>query len=67
VVDQEEGGNSSGILMVPVRGDENGEGEAIVCDHCRRGRGGGGEAAPRCRGWTTQRRVARRLKSDDRR
>jgi hypothetical protein len=54
VVDQEEGGNSGGILMVPVRGDENGEGEAIVCDHCRRGRGGGGEAAPRCRGWTTQ-------------
>jgi hypothetical protein len=27
---------------------ENGEGEAMGCDRFQRGRGGGGEAAPRC-------------------
>jgi hypothetical protein len=53
VGDQGEGGNSGGILMTPVTGDGNGEGETMGCDNCRRGRGGGGEAAPRCRGRMT--------------
>jgi hypothetical protein len=60
---QGEGGNSGGILMTPVTGDGNGEGETMGCDNCRRGRGGGGEAAPRCRGRMTQRRAARWLES----
>jgi hypothetical protein len=34
--------------MMPITGDENGEGEVIGCGHFWRGRGGGGEAAPRC-------------------
>jgi hypothetical protein len=44
---QGEGGNGGGILIAPVRGDGNGEGEAMVCDHCQRG---GCEVAPRCWG-----------------
>jgi hypothetical protein len=32
--------------MVSVTRDENGEGEAMGCDHFQRRRGGGGEAAP---------------------
>jgi hypothetical protein len=34
--------------MMPITGDGNGEGEVIGCSHFWRGRGGGGEAAPRC-------------------
>jgi hypothetical protein len=33
--------------MAPIKGDGNGEGEAMGCDHFFRGRGGG-EAAPQC-------------------
>jgi hypothetical protein len=45
--------------MAPIMGDENGEGEAMGCDHFWRGRGGGGEIAPRCRRRTTHRRATR--------
>jgi hypothetical protein len=34
--------------MAPVTRDENWEGEAMGCDRFWRGRGGGGEEAPRC-------------------
>jgi hypothetical protein len=44
--------------MAPVTGDENGEGDVMGCGHFRRGRGGGGEAAPRCGRQTAQRRAA---------
>jgi hypothetical protein len=50
---QGEGGNSGGILVAPITGGGNREGEAVGCDHFQRGRGGGGEAAPQCRGRTT--------------
>jgi hypothetical protein len=46
--------------MAPVTGYGNGEGEAMMCSYFWRGRGGGGEAAPRCRRQTTHRRVAQR-------
>jgi hypothetical protein len=51
--------------MVPVIGDENMEGEAMGCGHFRRGRGGGGEVAPRCRWRTTKERAAWRLEVKD--
>jgi hypothetical protein len=47
--------------MTPITRDENGEGEAMGCDRFQRGRGGGGEATPRCRRQTTQRKAVRRL------
>jgi hypothetical protein len=34
--------------MVPIMGDENEEGEVMGCISFQRGRGDGGEAAPRC-------------------
>jgi hypothetical protein len=37
------------------------EGEALGCGRFHRGRGGGGEAAPRCQRRMTQRRAVRRL------
>jgi hypothetical protein len=45
---QGEGGSGGGTSMASVTGDENGEGEAMRCGRFQRGRGGGGEAAPRC-------------------
>jgi hypothetical protein len=45
--------------MTLVTGDGNGEGEVMGSGHFQRRRGGGGEAAPRCRRWTTQRRAVR--------
>jgi hypothetical protein len=42
--------------MAPVMIDGNGEGEAMGCDHFWRGRREGGEAAPRCRRRTTQKK-----------
>jgi hypothetical protein len=30
---QGEGGSDSGTSMAPITGDENGEGEAMGCDH----------------------------------
>jgi hypothetical protein len=53
--------------MVPVIGDENREGEAMRCGRFQRGRGGGGEAAPRCRWRTIKQRAAQRLASRGRR
>jgi hypothetical protein len=58
-----EGGSGGGTSMAPVTGDENREGDVMGCGHFRRGRGGGGEAAPRCGRQTTQRRAAWRLAS----
>jgi hypothetical protein len=40
--------------MVSVTEYENGEEKALGCDHFRRGRGGGGEVAPRCQRQITQ-------------
>jgi hypothetical protein len=54
---QGEGSSDSGTSMAPITGDENGEGEAMGCDRFQRGRGGGGEAAPRYRRRTTQQRA----------
>jgi hypothetical protein len=50
---QGERGSSGGTSMASVMRDENGEGEAMGCSHFWRERGGGDEAAPLCRRWTT--------------
>jgi hypothetical protein len=55
---QGEGGSDGRMLMTLVIGDENGEEEAIGCDHFQRRRGGG-KAAPQHRRRTPQRRVMR--------
>jgi hypothetical protein len=55
---QGEGGSGGGTLMTPVMGYGNGEGEAMGCDRFQRGRGGGGEVAPRCQRQMTQQNVA---------
>jgi hypothetical protein len=46
--------------MTPITGDGNGEREVMGCDHFQRGRGGGGEAAPRCRRRMAHRGTMRR-------
>jgi hypothetical protein len=48
--------------MTLVMGDENVEEEVMGHDHFRRGRGGGGKAAPQHRRWMPQQRVMRRLR-----
>jgi hypothetical protein len=53
--------------MSPVTRDGNGEGEVIGCGHFWKVRGGGGEAASRCRWRMTKQRAARRLASRGRR
>jgi hypothetical protein len=55
---QGEGGSDGGTSMALVTGDENREGEAMVCVRFWRG---GGEVAPRCRRRMTQRRAAWQL------
>jgi hypothetical protein len=50
--------SGSGTSMTLVTGYRNREGETMGCSHFQRGRGGGGEVAPRCHRQMTQRRAA---------
>jgi hypothetical protein len=54
---QREGCSGGGTSIVSIMGDGNREGEAMGCSYFQRGRGGGGEVAPRYRRRTTQRRA----------